>query len=216
MMPSSPKRPCSALKATSGRSFARVSRNVAIDIDAGDVKALRLERLGDRPRPSAARRRRSAERPPISTAMCFGMRSKIHFRLAGLCVHRPDDGRSQLLDHGGSEVPRAGAAAVHGAQGGLRQNSERQISTLPSEAADKNDRKMRGRSMPMTSRPPAARCSFSGATRTKAISPSHPNSRDVPPLLPRGKRIRDENLAEEVGFEPTVGLHPRRFSRPLP
>ena len=23
-------------------------------------------------------------------------------------------------------------------------------------------------------------------------------------------------LAEGVGFEPTVGLHPRRFSRPLP
>jgi hypothetical protein len=23
-------------------------------------------------------------------------------------------------------------------------------------------------------------------------------------------------LADRVGFEPTVGLHPRRFSRPLP
>ena len=27
---------------------------------------------------------------------------------------------------------------------------------------------------------------------------------------------RSAVLAEEVGFEPTVGLHPRRFSRPLP
>ena len=26
----------------------------------------------------------------------------------------------------------------------------------------------------------------------------------------------NEKMAEEVGFEPTVGLHPRRFSRPLP
>ena len=24
------------------------------------------------------------------------------------------------------------------------------------------------------------------------------------------------NVAERVGFEPTVSLHPRRFSRPLP
>jgi len=26
----------------------------------------------------------------------------------------------------------------------------------------------------------------------------------------------NKNVAEGVGFEPTVGLHPRRFSRPVP
>ncbi len=30
-----------------------------------------------------------------------------------------------------------------------------------------------------------------------------------------GREESDEKLAEEVGFEPTVGLHPRRFSRPV-
>ena len=45
MMPSSPNRPCSALKATSGLSFASVSRDVAIDIEPGDGKPLGFEGL---------------------------------------------------------------------------------------------------------------------------------------------------------------------------
>jgi hypothetical protein len=28
--------------------------------------------------------------------------------------------------------------------------------------------------------------------------------------------INFQDLADGVGFEPTVGFHPRRFSRPLP
>jgi hypothetical protein len=28
--------------------------------------------------------------------------------------------------------------------------------------------------------------------------------------------VLERALAEGVGFEPTVGFHPRRFSRPLP
>ncbi len=31
-----------------------------------------------------------------------------------------------------------------------------------------------------------------------------------------GRRLPNEHLADGVGFEPTVGLPPRRFSRPLP
>jgi hypothetical protein len=30
------------------------------------------------------------------------------------------------------------------------------------------------------------------------------------------RTLTHRGLAEGVGFEPTVGLHPRRFSRPLP
>jgi hypothetical protein len=30
------------------------------------------------------------------------------------------------------------------------------------------------------------------------------------------KTLEDEKLADGVGFEPTVGVNPRRFSRPLP
>ena len=46
MMPSSPKRPCRALKATSGLELGQHIGDVAIDIDAGDAKAFGFERLG--------------------------------------------------------------------------------------------------------------------------------------------------------------------------
>jgi hypothetical protein len=32
----------------------------------------------------------------------------------------------------------------------------------------------------------------------------------------RSRMVENNELADRVGFEPTVGLHPRRFSRPLP
>ena len=46
--------------------------------------------------------------------------------------------------------------------------------------------------------------------------------RDQPmPSLATGKKRQKKatksiGMAEGVGFEPTVGLHPRRFSRPVP
>ena len=35
-------------------------------------------------------------------------------------------------------------------------------------------------------------------------------------LVKRNGKPPHDRLAERVGFEPTVSLHPRRFSRPLP
>jgi hypothetical protein len=35
-------------------------------------------------------------------------------------------------------------------------------------------------------------------------------------LIPLETRAPVTQVADGVGFEPTVGLHPRRFSRPLP
>ena len=44
--PSSPQRPCSALKQTSGVKLGELLRQVAADVDAGDAIAFAFERGG--------------------------------------------------------------------------------------------------------------------------------------------------------------------------
>src|SRR3984893_5233642 len=93
MMPSSPKRPCSALKATSGRRLASVSA-ILRSTSTRAILYPSASRAAAQASPERSDTSRSTDRPPISTATCFGI-SKIQFRLGfgGLALGLFKDGR---------------------------------------------------------------------------------------------------------------------------
>src|SRR3984893_18222862 len=93
MMPSSPKRPCSALKATSGRRLASVSA-ILRSTSTRAILYPSASSAAAQASPERSDTSRSTDRPPISTATCFGI-SKIQFRLrfGGLALGLFKDGR---------------------------------------------------------------------------------------------------------------------------